>query len=593
MHVMNSAIRTGLKTKDKAAALIWGESSFVVRVTLIVLALTSIPYVYGYLVAQPGKEFMGIMVDVPDHAQYFSWMRELSTSHLAANKLTPETNSPVLFNLLWWGMGRLGTMIGLGYAGMFQVLRVSAGAAFLLLVYRVIGLFLKDLWSKRIAFMVVAFTSGFGWILVVLKYTFSHGQLIYPLDVFIAEGNTFLGILGYPHFIAAALYILVFDQVLRGQSRGQLRYALAAGLLAQFFGWQHAYDLVLVYGILAGYTALVALRDRRLPVYLVRSNLILWGLSCWPAIYSLVLTRADPIWEKVLDQFANAGVYTPNPFHLIILLGPAFLLAIFAFVKDNPLRLAGVEDHKIFLRSWFLFNFLLIYIPTDFQIHMLNGWQVPIAILATHGLVDYLAPFLRGLAVRLGIPGLHWTSLRRALGIVLVLVILPTNLYLWTWRFVELGRGDYPYYLHRDELVALDWLEANGRPDDVVLSSLTIGQYIPALTGKHAFLAHWAQTLDFFAKSDMVAEFFNLATAEDRRLQIIDAYGVDFIFYGPAERELGGYLPASSSYLSFAFSVGEVEIFEIASELSGLSRPLIEMDVGVIKGYLWSSKTRP
>jgi hypothetical protein len=51
----------------------------------------------------------------------------------------------------------------------------------------------------------------------------------------------------------------------------------------------------------------------------------------------------------------------------------------------------------------------------------------------------------------------------------------------------------------------------------VVLSSLTIGQYIPAYTGAHAFLAHWAQTLDFFGKSRMVDEFFAAGTDNQRR----------------------------------------------------------------------------
>ena len=52
-------------------------------------------------------------------------------------------------------------------------------------------------------------------------------------------------------------------------------------------------------------------------------------------------------------------------------------------VKANPLRLRGLDNKELFLRGWFLANLVLIYVPVDFQIHMLNGWQVPIAILAT------------------------------------------------------------------------------------------------------------------------------------------------------------------------------------------------------------------
>ena len=52
------------------------------------------------------------------------------------------------------------------------------------------------------------------------------------------------------------------------------------------------------------------------------------------------------------------------------------------------------------------------------------------------------------------------------------------------------------------------WLDENSRPEDVVLSSLTIGQYVPSVAGNSAFLAHWAQTLDFFEKRRLVGEFF-------------------------------------------------------------------------------------
>ena len=69
-------------------------------------------------------------------------------------------------------------------------------------------------------------------------------------------------------------------------------------------------------------------------------------------------------------------------------------------VKDRPLRLRGLDDNDLFLRAWFLSNFLLICVPTDFQIHMLNGWQIPIAVLASKGLFLYVHPMFREFARR-------------------------------------------------------------------------------------------------------------------------------------------------------------------------------------------------
>lgn len=549
------------KTAIHSSTEIRSEWAFVFGTIAVILILTSLPYIFGFLSTPADKQFMGIMLDVPDHLQYFSWMHELTNANLAANKLTPEANKPVFFNLLWWGLGRSGKILGLGYAEMYQILRLVAGTLFLLLVYRMCSWFFEDRLRRRTSFLIVAFTSGFGWVLVLLKYFLTNGVLLFPLDVFVAEGNTFLGILGYPHFIAAALYIFVFDLILRGEVKGQLRYAVAAGLFALFLGWQHTYDLLTVYAIIAAYAFLLLLRDRRIPKYITLSGIIIGLISCWPAIYSVILTSADPIWKEVLAQFSNAGVFTPNLFHLPILMGPAFLLALFTLVKGNPFHL-NVNNNEIFIRGWFLVTFIIIYLPVDYQIHLLNGWQVPIAFLATKGLFQYIAPFTERYTRRWG---RHWKmeSLQKALAVLLVVIILPTNIYLLVWRFVDLSRHDYPYYLYKDELSAMAWLKANAAPDDVVLSSLTIGQYIPAWTGSHAFLAHWAQTVDFYGKTEMVNSFYAANTDNNIRNAILKEYSVDYIFYGPAERQIGDFNPNSDQSLSLVYENPLVEVFRV------------------------------
>ena len=49
--------------------------------------------------------------------------------------MTPEANRPLFFNLLWWGMGRVGKVNSvLDYAVMYQVLRFAAIILFLLVL---------------------------------------------------------------------------------------------------------------------------------------------------------------------------------------------------------------------------------------------------------------------------------------------------------------------------------------------------------------------------------------------------------------------------------------------------------------------------
>jgi len=549
---------TQAKERSITAAVTRREWFFVFATALIVLIVTTLPYLYGYWSAPADKQFMGVIYNVSDHMQYFSWFREFSHANLAANKLTPEPNKPIFFNLLWWGMARIGGVLGIGYAGMYQMLRWVATILFLLLLYRMLSWFFADRLHRITAFLLVLFGAGFGWVLIVMKYTVTRGELIWPLDVYVAEPNTFFSILGSPHFIAAALYMFVFDLVLRGQAKHQLRYAVYAGLFALFMGWQHAYDLLIVYGVLGAYTFLVWWRDRRPPMYLIWSCIIVGVLSVWPALYSVLLTSLDPLWKEVLKQFANAGVYTPPLYRLPVLLGLPFLLALYTAIRQNPLQLQGVSDNDLFVRGWFWISFVLVYLPVDYQIHMLNGWQVPIAILATRGIFGYLAPALAQRRRLTQASAQRWA-------IVVAAVVIGfsslTNLYLFAWRFYDLSRYDYPYYLHRDEVAALRWLEENARPEDVVLSSLELGQYVPAETGAHAFLAHWAQTVDYYGKEAAVMRFFNEDATPRERKKIIEDFSVDYIIWGPAERALGAHPLFENPAFQPVFVRGDATIF--------------------------------
>ena len=534
---------------------------FVFCVVVVLLIITGLPYAYGYLTTPPDKQFMGIMLDAPDHLQYFSWMRELSQANLSANKLTPEPNKPVFFNLLWWGLGHLGNLFGWDYPVVYQILRITATFLFLPLAYLFCAVYFSDLWKRKIAFLVVCLTSGLGWILVLLKYTVTKGELFYPLDVFIAEGNTFLCILGYPHFIAAALYILVFGLVLLGERKNKYSYTIAAGLFALILGWQHAYDLISVYAVLSAYGILKIIRDRRIPRYLLRSGVLIVAISCWPAIYSVLLTSLDPLWKDVLAQFANAGVYTPNILHLPVLLGIAFILALITAIMDNPIKSSHKSDLDLLIVGWFWISFILVYLPVDYQIHLLNGWQVPIALLAVRGLFDWMIPALEK---KQGV--FSWSKAWRLPVIIPVFFLISislTNVYLLAWRFLDLSRHDYPYYLYQDEIQAMRWLETNGDETDVVLSSLTIGQYVPALTGKHAFLAHWAQTVNFHDKVSLVEKFFSGKTDDALRLKILQEYGVQYVFYGSSERSLGDFLPPSVDYLQLTYALPFAEIYRV------------------------------
>lgn len=544
--------------KDKPSR----EWRFVALITLAVLLLTSLPYVFAYLTTPPDRHFMGFILNVSDHSQYLAWYRGFQTAFLISNRLTPEPNPPVFFNLLWWALGRFGWYTGLHYAIVYQIFRWASGAFFLTMLYAFIRPFFDDVRQRRAAFSVIAFGAGMGWILVVLKYTLTGGELLFPLDLYIAEGNSFLCMMAYPHFSeAAGLILLIFWLLLEGEQRNRLRYAVLAGLAAHFLGWQHTYDLLIVWAVPAAYTGSRALVERRLSSYWCKGLVMTGLLSAPPALYSVLLTRLNPLWKEVLAQFANAGVYSPSPLHMLILMGIPLIAATGTLVSwgicwwRKGSRGGPRIERELFVATWFIVGWALVYVPADFQVHMINSWQVPIGLLATAGLYRYVVPALEKWR-----PTIHAGSLA---AVLFLMLIIPTNLYLWAWRFYDLARYDYPYYLYRDETAALQWLDEHTPPEAIILSAYDVGRYIPSIAGRRAFLGHWAQTVDFFGKREMVEEFFSEDTDDAHRQQILRQYDVDYVFYGPAEQNLGRYDPESCGFLHRVFSTPRVRVYAV------------------------------
>jgi uncharacterized membrane protein len=194
---------------------------------------------------------------------------------------------------------------------------------------------------------------------------------------------------------------------------------------------------------------------------------------------------------------------------------------------------------------------------------MLNSWQVPMMILAARGVHDLIEMIAANWDPRLQIKAVRWASS------VLIVLVLPTNLYLLAWRFVDLARQDYPYYLYEDEIAAAEWLRESALPSATVLSSLTVGQYLPALSGNSVVLAHWAQTIRFYEKQEQVKAFYDGTTSDGERARIVQAYGIDYVFHGPAERAVGAYDPRDTPWLEAVYSTPRVQVYAVRQDLLG------------------------
>jgi hypothetical protein len=549
MQIENASSVTTMRVIPQRA-MVMDDRKLVTVVALLTIVLTGLPYVYGYLFTPRDLYFMGIVQNAPDSGEYFAWMRESMQSVLISNTLTPEPNAPAFFNLVFWLLGQLARVTGLSLVAVYQFLRILSAGLFVIAAYAFCAYLVDDPFQRRIAFLLVIFGSGLSLHITLIEKVI--GEVDFPAQFF-AEGTTLYSMVAFPLLmLGAALFTFIFILALRAYQEQKLRYAFGAGVLAFVLGWSHGYDLILVYAVLGVFTGIVFLRDGWRGEWL-KSVALIFGLSVWAPLYMAFLTRTNTTWREALAQFVNGGVFTPNPLGLVGLLGLPLVVALITFDGLVPIR--EREIRELFVKTWFGVNLFLMYLPVEYQIHFINGFQVPMALLATRGLFNHILPWL----VRLP-PLANKHTLLAGLFIVLV---APTGFYFIGQRILDLSRHQAPYFFHRDQIAALEWLQAQVSPEDVVFSSFEIGHFIPGLTGARPMLAHWAMTLRFYEKRRIVERFFQPTTADSERRDIVERFGVTYVYWSDAERAFGSWNPETAPFLERVFSSSHASIYRV------------------------------
>ena len=534
--------------------------------SLILMILTSIPYLFGALTAPTEKVFSGILYNVHDTAQYLSWMREAQTSLLIENRLTSEANPAIFFNLHWWLPGRLAGLLGLSSIQIYHLYRLVAIPFCVGVIYWLCGLFLSNQRQRVFAFLLTLFMSGFGWIWVVHKYAMGLSDVAFPSDIYTAPGNTFYTLLVSPHLtlsLGLTLWALgLAFQALRQQS---WPYALAAGGVSLVLGLGHIYDLVTVWAVLAAFVTLINLRDglrQHGKTIALFSSIILVSVPA-AGYFGYISSNANPVWKQALAQYDNLDAFTPDPAHLLILMGLPLIVSILTY--RGMLPLTDQNERYLFIATWFLANLLIIYLPLRFRIMLLAGLQFPLALLTTRGLFEHIIPWLAGRwSGRLGSLARSWVPA------LMLILVLPANLYIFGWRMLDMHRHNYPFFLYKDDVAALQWLEVHAEREDIVLSSFTIGHYLPGLTGSRPFLSNAVMTINFAEKQELVSRFFANEATDAERCTFLTRYNIQYLIYGEAERALGDFDPTGSSLFNPIFMTERTGIYQV--KVAGCTR---------------------
>ena len=535
-------------------------------VALATAVLGLIPYWLGNLLSADNLVYMQIIMN-PEDAQTY-WAKMLQGFHgawLYTIPFTPEPHAAAGVGIFYVWLGQLARGLGVSLTAVWHGSRFVASILLFLTTFRFVAAFLPKRRSRWTAYLLALYGSGLGWLLFVLGQNYWLGA--FPVDFKQPGAHLFFTALTFPHISVGTAVILGDMLVLRKIGTQNLvngtqwTWAVLAGFANVVLGIAYPFLLYIVAGTAVLYYLLLVFHKRQIlwrtgwqiaTMFLIPAPLYLYYLSVWRS------NEVFRLWD------AQAGTPAAPWPHYLVAFGPMLLLAGLFWWKHPEKR-----PQFTILWVWILTAAILLYSPLNPQRRFIQGMHVPLALLAAAGFVHVVLPrwqngrFWQKLITH---PRYETAKLRRFVIMIFLLGMSLSNIYLWldVTRIAALEQPDL-FFRSTAEMGAAYWLRENAPGTAVVLGSYQTGNLIAARAGQRVMLGHWAETVDFAEKETAVNEFFDSQTSDAWRQNLLQEFGVDYIWYGPREQALGDFNPNKVDYLTPIFQNKSVTILSITS----------------------------
>lgn len=501
-----------------------GEWHWLTGAAILVVLLSFMVHIIGWLNSSGGWHFTGIIINVPDGHSYIAKMHQgYDGNWLFRLPFTPEDQRGALLYFPYIMLGHIARVSGLSLALTFHIARAVSNALLIVATYALAARLNKSILIRRLAVLFALFGSGFGWFLVAFG--------IFPPDLWLPEAFPFQAMLLNVHFpLALALALVVLN--LLGSHMDRLswhRGALAVGVTAILTIVRP--ELTVLTLATTGLTQVLgAWRNRRIPWRTLGWTAAAGTVSSPYILYTLYILIADPIFKGWNAQ----NVQLTPPF---VQFGLGYgLIAVLAIVGVSAALCRRHEDDLLLL-VWLGTMLIAVYLPLQTQRRFSMGMGVVLGLLAAKG----------------------WEVLTRRLPVHRVSV--------WGWligamaaltNFVLVGNlcqrvlaHDPQYFLTDGEWTAMEWMAENIPEDAVVLASPDTSIFIPAWAGQRVVYGHPCETIRADERRAQVMAFWTGEMSPDEKNRFLTSNHVSYVLLGPREEVLGGLLAMEWGNLVF------------------------------------------
>lgn len=486
-------------------------------VSLIIVALASLPYLVGWLITPAGYRFSGFLINPIDGHSYLAKMGQgAAGSWLFRLPYTAEPHQPVFIFTFHLALGRLapsGSPVTLIWV--YHLARLFFGIGLLVAVYGAAAMLAKSVRQRQLTLLLVGLASGFGWL-------FGFGP-----DLTVPEAVTFPSLMVNAHFgLTALLMLMVILGLTIAPSRRLWWVAVAVGSV--WLTMIQPYAVLIVGGAAGGWCVINYCQTRRVS-WSLHGRLVLFALCSLPLLlYYAWAVRTNPLIGRWMAQNV-----TPSP-----PLGEWLV----AFGVIWPLAAAGAwvaarrrNPADWLLLAWTAAQVGLMLLPLSLQRRLSTGLHLPLCFLAAMGLLEVV------------VPRLHQRA-RRWLVIGLLSVAIPSNLLVMAAGLsAVLNRNPY-VVLSEGQWQAMEWLRENVSPDTVVLADYELGTVVPAWGGGvRVVYGHPFETVEAEARRREVEAFYGGRMTPGEESAFLERFAVQVVIVQngqlPDRPSLSGFRP--------------------------------------------------
>ena len=527
------------------------EKRWIVQVTFVLLLITSLPYVLGYMSQGKDWRFSGFVFGIEDGNSYLSKMlKGASGDWLYRTPYTAYPQHGLIAFVPYLLLGKLTAQPAQHeqLVALFQLFRWLAGFLLSFATYYLIAYFVKNELVRKLIGILALVGGGLGWLVIVGLGGLFHKGL--PLEFYSPETFGFLSLYGLPHLAMARGLMLVgmLWYLKGGESIGKSVFWRYWGGVA-WLGLGFFQPLSIISGsvVIAAHLSLVFVFNRWLPEnqrQIARNqwnNFFKRALSL--AVFSLPWVIYNTIGflnDPILTQWQLQNIIKSPPMLDYLLAFGVCLIPAGTFIWRNIKKLTPAQ---LFLIAWLIVFPLLAYFPNNLQRRLPDGIWIGLAIL-----------------VGLWMEQVH---IKRAWLIGFVSFSCISSLLFFSASLAAVLKPANPIFLPFVEVTAYLNLEQIINPGEVVLASYGTGNPLPAWAPANVLIGHGPESAFLKELQPRVNSIFQKTTTDAKRIALINEFNIHYIFWGPQERLLGDWNPSQAAYLKPVYQSDGYSIFRV------------------------------